>query len=320
MKAFDYAIAENTSGAIAAIGKKYRVKAAGIDLLDMLKERTEPGDRFVSIHRVAELGGIMTTADGLRIGALATLAEIGDSELVRKSFPALAEAASSAATPQVRARATAAGNVLQRPRCWYFRAKEYDCLKKGGATCFAVEGENQFHALFGGGPCHITHASNIAPALVAVNAEIRARGQKDTRVISADGFFTLPDKGVGRENSLSEDELVTEFVIRKLPTKSAYVEFKEKQSFDWPLAACTVALLDGKWRVVLSHVAPIPWRATKAEEVLGGTADIDEALAEKAADAALEGAKPMRDNGYRLKLVRAAVRRSLLEACGKAAV
>lgn len=320
MRAFDYAIAENEAGALAALAKGYRIKAGGIDLIDMLKERTEKHDKFVSILGVGSLRGISEKEGGIAIGALTTLREVAESTLIRRHYPALADTIDNAATPQLRSVATVAGNILQRPRCWYFRANEYHCLKKGGATCYAVDGDNTYHALFGGGPCHIVHASNIAPAFVAVNARITVRDARGGKNYEAKDFFVLPAKNLSGENALGEGELVTEIFLPKLPTKSAYVEFKEKQSFDWPLAACTAAYLDGKWSVVLSHVAPIPWRAAKSEEVLAGADDVSDELAARAADAALDGANPMTHNAFRTKLVRAAVRRALLKACGKEAV
>ncbi len=319
MRAFDYAVAENTDGAIAAIGKGYKVKASGLDLLDMLKERTEKSDKIVSIHKLGDLKSISEPGGdtGLTIGALATLAQVSGHSYIQKNFAALAEAAGAAATPQVRARATVGGNVLQRPRCWYYRANEYDCLKKGGSTCYAVEGDNTYHAIFGGGPCHIIHPSNVAPPLVAVNATIKVRHGKDTKEYKAADFFVLPAKSMYAENVLGEDELITEIVIEKIPEKSGYVEFKEKQSFDWPVASCTAVYTNGAWSIVLGHVAPVPWKSKKAEEVLGGSADVSYELAEKAADAAIADADPMTHNGYRVKLARAAVRRAILTACGK---
>lgn len=317
MKSFDYAIAKTPEGALRAAGKGYAYKAAGIDLLDLLKERTTEAEKIVSLHRIESLAYIREKDKGVALGAMATLRQVGENPLLQRRFAALAEAAGDAATPQVRTRATVGGNILQRPRCWYFRANEYNCLKKGGSTCFAVDGENSYHALYGGGPCHITHPSNVAPVLLAGGAVLEIQNSKETRHVPADEFFVLPRNSMYTENVLKEGELLAEIFFPALPQKSGYVEFRQKQSFDWPLAAATVVYTGEKWSVVLSHVAPIPWRATKAEEVLGNAADIDAALAEKAAEAALDGAVPMRQNAWRLRMVRAAVRRALLKACGK---
>lgn len=318
MKAFDYATATTVEAAIAAAGKGYKYKAGGIDVVDMMKERIERADKLVSINGVGGLRGIRATGSGgVEIGALSTLAEIGDSPLLRERFAAMAQTCASAATPQVRAVATAAGNLCQRPRCWYYRLKEYYCLKKGGGTCYAVEGENHYHALFGGGPCHIVHPSNIAPVLVAMKGSVAVRNAGVERRIGADDFFALPSRSMYAENVLEDGDLVTALEIPAAPRKSAWVDLKERQSFDWPLAAAAVALNDDGWRVVLGAAAPIPWRAEAAEELLGNAATITPELAERAADAALQGAEPMSQNAWRLKLVRASVRRALLLADGK---
>lgn len=319
MKPFDLAIADTLSGALKAMGNGYKAKAGGIDLLDRLKERTEESDKLVSLSRLREdvLRGVKEADGGAVIGPLTTLRELGESELLLKKFPALALSAADAATPQIRAVATAGGNICQRPRCWYYRSLDFPCLKKRGAKCYAVDGENHYHALFGGGPCYIVHPSNIAPPLVAAGAQFDIEGPKGKRTIAAGDFFVLPEKSMYAENVLGADELITAIRIPKWPVKSAYVEFREKQSFDWPLAACA-AVHDGtKWNVVMGAVAPIPWRAGKAEEALKDAKEITPELAEKAADAALDGAQPMTQNAWRLKLARAAVRRALLLADGK---
>lgn len=319
MKAFDYAIARTTEAATTALADGWKPKAGGIDLLDRLKERTETAEKLVSLQPLGELRGIEAKDGGLSIGALTTMRELGASPLVQKAFPALAHAANEAATPQIRAVATVAGNLCQRPRCWYFRNKEWECLKKGGATCFAVDGENQFHSLFDEGPCHIVHPSNIAPALVAAGALLDVASAKGTRSIPLAEFFVPTNQKLDGENVLAADELILRIRVPKLPEKSAYVEARQKQSFDWALASCAAVYLNGRWSVVLGAVASTPRRATKAEELLGSSS-IDDALAEKAADAALDGAKPMSKNAWRLKLARAVTRRALLQADGKEAI
>lgn len=317
MKPFDYAIADHLEGATAALARGYRSKGSGVDLLDLLKERIEPGEKFVSLHKVESLRGISEVNGMLRIGASATLAEIAGNAAVQRLAPALAHAAGEAATPQIRARATAAGNIMQRPRCWYYRAAEYDCLKKGGATCFAVEGENGYHALFGGGPCHIVHPSNIAPALVAHEATIVAVSPTGERKIPAGEFFVLPERNLRGETVLLENEIITEIRLPARESRSGFVELRERQSFDWPVASC-VARHDGnKWHIVLGHVAPIPWVSKPAADVLGSSGSPDDALASRAADAAVKDAKPMSGNAWRIAIVRASVRRAVLLAAGK---
>lgn len=318
MKPFDYAIAENRAGALAALQSGYRVLAGGIDLADLLKEGVEPHDRFVSIDALSDLRVIARTDDGgLRIGARATLAEIAAFPDINRLFPALAEAAASTASPEIRARATLAGNLLQRPRCWYFRSAAFPCLKKGGSQCYAWAGENAHHAIFPGGACRIVHPSSLAPVLVAAEAEIVTDGPAGEKRYASDAFFIHTDRDPQRENVLPDDELVVAIEIPALPARSAHVELKERQVYDWPLASCAAAWNGARWRVVLGHVAPLPWRAAAAEALLEGHADIDEALAEHAADAAVTDAQPMSQNAFRIRWARAAVRRALLRACGK---
>ncbi len=317
MKPFEYAIADNSSGVTEAIKRGYAIKASGIDVLDLLKERITKSDKYVSIEKIDGLRGIERDGGGVEIGPLTTLREIAESELLADAFPALAHAAAEAATPQIRARATAGGNLLQRPRCWYYRSNEYNCLKKGGDRCYAVDGDNTYHAIFGDGPCHIIHSSSLAPSLVAADAELEIEHRGESKTVKLGSFFEMPDRNIYNENSLRLGALVTAIRVPRLPKKSAWIEFREKASFDWPLAACAVAHTGGSWRVVLGMVAPIPWRSEAAEAILSGIDSITPEIAEQAADAAVADASPMSMNGYRVKLARAAVRRALLHADGK---
>jgi xanthine dehydrogenase YagS FAD-binding subunit len=315
MKAFNYLVADNVEAALAEYaGGGARLKAGGIDLLDQLKERVDTPDAVLSIGGIETLKYIRSDGDGLRIGSNATLADIGRHAVIRERFAALHTSAGEAATPQVRERATAGGNLCQRPRCWYFRSADFPCLKKLGATCYSVEGENEYHAIFGG-PCYIVHPSNIAPSLVAADAVLAVRSAGGERSIKARDFFVLPSRSLYAENVLNPDEIVTEIHVPKLPEMSATVELREKQSFDWPLAIASVARIGGAWQVCLGAVAPVPWLSEPAMEVLGSSAVTAE-LAARAGEAAVRGAEPMRDNGYKIQLVKTAVKRALLAAAG----
>jgi xanthine dehydrogenase YagS FAD-binding subunit len=293
-------------------------KAGGIDLLDHLKEHLAKPPRLVSLTSVPGLKGITREADGsLRLGATTTLAEVASSPEVLKTHPALAQACGEAASPQIRNVATLGGNILQRPRCWYYRLESYWCLKKGGIKCYAVNGENRYHSIFGGGPSYAVHPSNAAVALVALGATLTLAGAKDPRHVLAGDFFTLPSKDPRRENSLAPDEILTE--IRVPPSsgsKSAYQELRERASFDLPVVsvAASVSVEAGRVRqasVVLGSVAPIPWRSKKAEDALVGK-PLDQASAQEAARAAIVGASPLSDNGFKVGLVQVVVRRALL--------
>lgn len=300
------------------------LKGGGIDLIDRLKEGLTEPDVVVNVRRVRLQGGAPITESGgkIRIEATTTLAEIAASEIVRKSAPVLAQAVEWAASPQVRNVATAAGNLLQRPRCWYYRHEQFDCLKKGGPTCYAVQGENKYHAIFGDGPCHIVHPSNLAPALTICNGVVHVIGVDRTEIALKD-LFHMPDKGIRDENNLKAGEVITHITCDAAPVSGFYA-IKEKQSFDWPLVAASVSLqLDGSKikaaRVCAGAVAPVPWMLSKVEEALKGVALDDDAALRKACAVAVEGAKPMSENGYKMKLLPVAVRRAILIAAGRKA-
>lgn len=295
------------------------VKAGGIDVLDLMKEGLLAPDLVVSIHRVPDLSRVSEEKDGtVSVGALATLHQIAEHALLRSRYPALAAAAASAATPQIRRVATLGGNLHQRPRCWYFRNREFACLKKGGSLCFAQGGDNRYHAIFGNGRCAIVHPSATAVALVAYGATLVLRSEKGERRVSIDDYFVRPEQDVSRENRLGEGELLASVVLPAGPTKSAYLKLQERQSFDWPMADVAVSLrMKGatcrEARIVLGSAAPVPWRATQAEAVLAGK-PIDEKVARAAGEAAVAGATPLAENGYKVQLFRVLTRRAILAA------
>ena len=248
----------------------------------------------------------------MRLGAAVTLATIAANPTVRKIYPALAEACGSAASPQIRNVATIGGNVLQRPRCWYYRLESYKCLKKGGDVCFAIAGENRYNVIFGGGPVYPTHPSAVA--LVAYGASFVVEGAKGPRAVPAAEFFVLPDEDPTRENILKPGELLLAIVLPPAAkSRSAYAEVRERAGFDWPLVSVAVSLrVEGgvvtEARVVLGQVATIPWRSISAEKALVGK-PVSDATAEAAGRAAVVGAEPLSDNGYKVELTAALVRR-----------
>jgi len=316
MKTFDYLVADNLDAAVAELNaSKPHLKAGGIDLVDLMKERLNTPETVLSINNIKDLRNIQTDGEAIRIGSLTTLADIARSDLIREKVPNLYHAAARAATPQVRERATIGGNLCQRPRCWYFRSIDFHCLKKGGYMCFAVEGENQYHAIYGEGPCHIVHPSNIAPSLLALDADFVVRNADGERTIKARDFFVMPNVKLTSENVLEDGDVLTEVVIPKAPEQSATIELREKQSFDWPIMIASAARVDGAWSVCLGAAAPVPWLSKPAMDVLGKQ-DITETLAAQAGEAAASEAKPLADNGYKVQLVKVAVKRALLSASG----
>ena len=298
------------------------LKAGGMDVVDHLKEGLIEPDLLVDVRGLG--AGIMVSeADGrVRIEAMTTLAEIAASPVLARHAPVVAQAVADAATPQVRSVATAAGNLLQRPRCWYYRNEQFHCLKRGGHTCYAVEGENRYHAIFGEGPCHIVHPSNLAPALYVCGGTVHLVGtdvvQRDVRAI-----FHGPESGLTSEHVLVRGEVVTHITLAPAP-KSGFYAVKEKQSFDWPLVMAAAALeMDGSTiraaRICAGAVAPVPWPLPKVEAALRGVSVDDATALAQACAKAADGARPMSDNAYKVRLLPVAVRRAVLIAAGRRA-
>jgi xanthine dehydrogenase YagS FAD-binding subunit len=295
-----------------------RIHAGGTDLLGCLRDEVFAADKVVSLSGLDELKGIARTNDGgLRIGALTTISEIAASNEVAAGFPGLAQAARDVASPQLRNQGTLGGNLCQRPRCWYYRG-EFHCAKKGGDTCYAAEGENRYHAIFGGDPCYIVHPSDTAPMLVALGASAKIAGPGGERTVELEDFFVLPHEELYKENVLRPGEMVTEIIVPAPASglESSYRKARERGSWDFALASVALALrMSGKRveeaRVVLGGVAPKPWRSTATEAALAGK-QLDAATARAAAEAAVAGAEPLEQNTYKVLLVKGVVEESLL--------
>ena len=335
MKAFEYVNATSEKEAVAALSPSTRdtrpdgataarsghqpsqvPMAGGMDLLGLMKDYIVSPDRVVSIKGLDQT--IAAGDGGLKIGAAVKIADLAEHAAARKMFPALVTAAEAVGTPQIRNMGTVGGNIMQRPRCWYFRNEEFNCLKKGGSRCFAVEGENQFHAIFGDGPCHIVHPSSLAVPVIAYGGRFRVVGPNGAREIDAGEFFQMPNANLYGENVLQPNEIITHVILPAPGQKSASYEVRFKQSHDWPLAAASVNLVMSgatvkSARIVMGAAAPIPWRVQAAERVLAGKA-ITEAIATEAANAAVAGARPMSGNNYKIQIAKTAVRRAILAA------
>ena len=331
MKAFEWtnpttvneAVKMLTVASPGDIDEAPRPIAGGQDLLTVMKDYTSRPTRLVNLKNIRGLNKITLNSRGLTIGALVTLTELEEHAAVRKSYPGLAEAAQSIATPQIRNLGTVGGNLCQRPRCWYFRLEEVICLKKGGSECYAASGENKYNAIIGGGPSFIVHPSDLAPMLLALGATVAVVGAAGKRVIPLDKFFTLPADGdIRRENVLKNEEIITEIHVPASPlaARSTYLKFKERESLDFALASVAAAVrLTGRTvsdaRIVLGGVAPIPWRVPAAEKFLVGKELKPDVLAE-AAKLALAEAQPLEKNAYKVPLAQTLVRRALAKAGG----
>lgn len=314
MRAFDYSRAASVEEALGALRQGARPLAGGTDLLTLMQADLVAPARLVDVKRALDDRIEGTEAGGLRLGALVRLADLEADRDIAGRYRALAEAARLAATPQLRNMATLAGNLLQRPRCWYFRNPRTPCWLKGGETCFAREGENRGHALFASGPCVAAHPSDPAAALVALDASVRIAGGG---TVAAGAFFREPDEARRTETALDADELIEAV---ELPARegwrSTYLKAMDRKAWAFALAGVAAAARItenevAEARIVLSGVAPVPWRARAAEQAVAGL-PLSETAVERAAEAAVEGARPLAQNGYKVDLVRALVRRALL--------
>ncbi len=323
MKAFAYVNATNEKEAVAALTGATRGRllpmAGGMDLLGLMKDYIVSPERVVSIKNLDQtITSAASAGGGLRIGAAVKISDLAEHAVVKKLYPALVTAAEEVGTPQIRNMGTVGGNIMQRPRCWYFRNEEFNCLKKGGSRCFAVEGENQYHAIFGDGPCHIVHPSSLAVPVIAYGGRFRVAGPNGAREIEAGQFFQLPNANLYGETVLQPDEIITHVLLPAPGQRSAAYEVRFKQSHDWPLAAAAVNLVMSgatvkSARIVMGAVAPIPWRVQAAERVLAGKT-ITEAVATEAANAAVAGARPMSGNAYKIQIAKTAVKRAIMAA------
>ncbi|HYK60536.1 MAG TPA: xanthine dehydrogenase family protein subunit M [Bryobacteraceae bacterium] len=319
MKTFSNLNPKSVPEAVKLLGQPGRSAAivgGGSDLLGMVKEHLVQPDVLVNLKAIPSLDKITEQSGEVRIGGLTTLSAIAESPLIRQRYKVLAEAAGSVGTPQIRNAGTIAGNVCQRPWCWYFR-NGFPCYKNGGKTCFSVVGENEFHAIFGGGPSFIVHPSDTAPALVALGAKFRIAGPSGERTVAAADFFALPSKDPARENVLAHDEVLVEIGLPAASRglRSTYHKELDRESWTHAIVSVAVALeMDRdackKARVVLGGVAPIPWRLPKVEAMLAGQRMTPD-LAARAGEASIEGAQPLAKNKYKLPITKAVVKRTI---------
>jgi xanthine dehydrogenase YagS FAD-binding subunit len=324
LKAFAYVNPANEKEAVAALKTDAvaMVIGGGQDLLARMKDYIDSPDRLVNLKGLDAT--IAATPDGgMKIGSAVKIVDLFEHAQVAKLYPAINAAAIEIGTPQIRNQGTVGGNVNQRPRCWYYRNEEFVCYKKGGSRCFAVNGENQYHAIFGNdGPSHIVHPSSLAVPFVAYGAKFRVIGPSGEREIAATDYFTRPTlQNVLKENVLEDEEILTHVILPPPGNvKTGHYEVRYKASHDWPLAFTTVVLaMNGSTiqsaRVVLGAVAPVPWRSKPAEEALTGK-PLNEATAAAAGEAAVSEAAPMSGNAYKVQIAKTAVKRAVMNAAG----
>lgn len=315
---FEYAFPETVSEAIAAKHTNARWFAGGTDLIPELKNDLVAPARLVNLKGVQGLRGIVENAQGVTIGALTTLAEISENETIRTRYRAIAQACDLAASPQIRNMGTIGGNLCQDSRCAYFR-NGFDCFLRGGDKCYMREGENREAAVIGYHDCVHVHPSDPANALVAFDAHVVVRGRAGERTIALGEFFRAPDAHDPRMNVLEEGDMLTAIVLPRVPenTHSAYVKAMDRAAWTFALAsaAVRVELTDAKIsnaRLVLGGVAPTPWRELRIEKAISGQ-ELGSDLVTQEINGLVEQAMPLTHNAYKLRLVRAMVKRALRE-------
>lgn len=291
--------------------------AGGTDALARMKEGLISPEQVISIKNLKELTGIKENKTQVTIGAMTTLAELAAHPAVI-AIPGLQQAALSISTPQLRNMGTVAGNLCQRPRCWYYRNRLFPCLRKGGEICYAVYGENKYHAILGGDPCFIVHPSDLAPMLIALNAAIAIVGPKGERVLSLEELYVTPAQDVLHETMLQPQEVITRIIVPKdSQLKSRYLKFRERQSFDFAMVSVAVAgRVNGDacsdLRIVFGGVAPKPWRALTAEKILRGK-NLTTELLEQAGEAEMQEAVTLEKNSYKTILAKNLLNKVLRE-------
>jgi xanthine dehydrogenase YagS FAD-binding subunit len=319
LQKFSYSKPASLREAIRLVaGPGSKVHAGGTDLLGCLRDQVFAAEKLISLSQVDELKGIAAaTGGGLRIGAMTPIAEVASNRQIAEQYPALAQAAAAVASPQLRNQGTLGGNLCQRPRCWYFRG-DYHCSRKGGDTCFALEGENHYHCIFGGSACRIVHPSDTAPALLALDAKLRVTGAAGPKTVPLSSFFLLPAQNIRKENILEPGDILTDILLPppKSGLRSSYRKVRGRGAWDFALAGVALALvMSGKRveqaRVVFSGVAPIPWRSEPAERAITGK-DLDAPTVAQAAQEAVKDAEPLTHNEYKVALVRGVLTDALL--------
>jgi xanthine dehydrogenase YagS FAD-binding subunit len=292
--------------------------AGGTDLLGLMKDGLARPEALVDLTGIEGLRGWShARGKGLRIGALTPLVELETNETLAKTMPILREALRDAATLQLRTMGTVGGNLLQRNRCWYFRDEGTVCWLKGGTRCFAVDGENRYHAIIGARECVMVSPSDLVPALIAYDAEISLASSRGERRMKLADLFVVPHGGQRREHSLRPGELIVDVRVPEtaLARKGTYLKAMDRKAWSFALVSVAAAAKIERGvardvRIVMAGVAPVPWRVLAAEKGLEGSA-LDDAACSDAAERMLTGATPLRDNGYKVTLSRELVRRAL---------
>ena len=317
MRPFAYATALTPAGASQLLGDDGRYLGGGIDVLGEMKEYIAEPKVLVDVKALPGLDQIEPGDKVWSIGANVTVAELEDHEGLKQTFRGLQQAAAEVGSRQIRNVATVGGNLAQHSRCWYYRQRDVYCLKRGGDTCYAREGENKYHSLFTGNTCISPVVSNLAVALAALDAAVIVqRGDKPQRMTIAELYARAWDNPTAH-NSLDHGDLVLKVELPVQPRRSGYLQASEKTMFDWALVSCAAAgRIEGdkisQARVVLGAVANVPYQVQAANDLMEGKV-LDDPLADNVASVILEKAQPHSGNGYKIPIARALIRRTLMQ-------
>ena len=315
---FDYVSPGSVQDAVKQLSSgEARVLGGGSDLLRCFRDEVFSANKVVSLKKISALKGIKAVSGGVSIGAMTTITDVAKDSTIKSKYPGLAKAASEVASPQLRNQGTIGGNICQRPWCWYFRGG-FDCLRKGGPTCYAQSGDNRYHAIFNKDAlCFIVHPSDTAPALMALQAKVSIAGPSGTKKVSIDDFFVGPATDLTKETILKQGEVVTEIVLPAPAAglRSSYLKVRERKGWDLALVSVALALQmkDGKvagGHVALGGVAPVPWHSKEIENAIMGKA-LDAGTIAQAAEAAVKGAEPLKYNAYKVAMVQGALEEAL---------
>jgi xanthine dehydrogenase YagS FAD-binding subunit len=323
MKSFEYAAPTTIEDALKLLAMPNTAAlSGGTDLIGRMKDYVSSPDRVVYLKEIKALGGISgdPKSDGLTIGAGTRLAEIVAHQGIREAYPALFQATIEVGSPQIRNMATLGGNLLQRPRCWYFRGGNGLLALKDGRSLVRA-GDNRFHAIFlTDQDALFVNPSSLAAALIALDGQATIVGPKGERTVKIEELYQVPKRETDSEFTIQSGEILTKVMVPAAKGKNASYETRHKQAQDWPLVLSSVNLtMDGDTvtaaKVVLYGVAPIPWRSAAAERAITGKRVTPE-NATTAGEAAVEAAAPLSMNAYKVALAKTAVKRALLSAVG----
>lgn len=297
----------------------YSLMAGGTDLLDEIKNKIIAPEVVIDLKTVADFSTIKIDKKHVSIGAMTNVSDLAENPIIKENFPVLVEAALSLASPQLRNVGTVGGNLCQRPRCWYYRDPDTICRKKGGSRCYALRGRNRYHAIFGGGMCYIVHPSDLAPALISLDADVTINGPTGKKdILKLEDFFALPQNNVRKENVLGPNQIVCEIRIPlpKKGTKSTYYKFKERGTWDFAVVSAAVngVASNGVFtdlKIILGGVAPIPWRLKKAEDLIRGK-KLSKEIIKQGAKEALADARPLDENAYKMDILEAVLYTALI--------